>query len=326
MTAGALPPPPAAELAVRCRRPPGLDLEAEISLAAWAPVEPRPDCEPWTSVVWAGSVVRREVEGTLRQDAKPDVPYRLVSIGVGAAAARFGRALPAMARLDAHHALIAGTERVPGLTVPGHGPLRRDAVVVQGIAAAAPTWDAVATAETNTRGRLEGELIGELAVSRSRALLVVPARWPARGDGVLRWGPAALSEKLPRKVQQTVLDLGAGERSPIVRVQDTAEPEASRWGWWLGVSPPMRAAGDAHAVRIAVDAESLEDAQALAAAIAWHQALANADGEDLWPTIPLRQQLQRRLGDATRVRRHTQELLMQMDWAPAQGKADTTAV
>ena len=78
-------------------------------------------------------------------------------------------------------------------------------------------------------------------------------------------------------------------------------------------------------MRLAVDVPSLTEAQAHAVAFAWHLALANAGREAVWPTVVLRRQLRRRLGDATMLRRHVRQRLLQGVWPPAQADANAQA-
>lgn len=299
-----------------------LDWDAELPLVGWRALTPAPERAGWSSLAWCGGAARTEMAGTRDSGA---VPLEVVSVAVGVGVSRWGHAAAPLARADVHHLLVVGQEAdVPGFVLPADGRYGRGAVVVQGVSAGEASWEAVTAAAARARAQLQEDVARSVAVTRTRAVVMVPSSWRVRGDGVVRWGPAASGVAIPDAVADAIAGLRHGQRSPLVRVLGSDGAHGPRWGWWQGVGLPASTAPLAHVVRMGVDAATLADAAALADAVSWHVSLAAATGHP-WPTPDVQRQLRRSLGDATGLRRRLQTRLPGVVWAPAAADANAEA-
>lgn len=166
-----------------------------------------------------------------------------------------------------------------------------------------------------TMARLEANLARDLAGAYPRSALIVPHRWPVRGDDVIRWAPATDGMAAPSSAAQLLSQLTAGERTPMVRMQRSSG-RSIRWGCWIAVAPPIgRSAPIGHLVRVGFDGEDLSSAQSLADALSCHVQRAAANSS--WPTIYLKRSIQRQLGDPSRLRQRVSSHLSQVQWRGA---------
>ena len=200
------------------------DVDIEVPLAEWSPLDADPTVEPWTSTVFVDGVQRIDARAWLTDDS--GVTHQGLCASVGAGAVRCNGTAEILDVL-VDRALVAPGEGADHLKTK-HG-----------------TWRLVTVASDDPQvlDRAIGRSRGELEAS-------IAHRVTGPGDQVVVDGPLSQHQHLrgaigfiktlqrgygPPEVLRTATSLEAGQRTPLLLIGEGV----ARWSWYVRLPGPV---------------------------------------------------------------------------------------
>ncbi len=266
------------------------DIDVELAEADWAPLAPDPSVPRWPAVVFVDGVQRADAIAWVTGADGVTHQGRCVSVAAGAVRCD-GRAVVIEARTAR---VLVAPETGAGDLVTRHGTWRHMAVVSDDPLV-------LDRAVARARGDLEAGVAADAAVAGEVVVVDGPLSQHRHLHGAIGYVKTLQRAYGPAVVLDTARRLGAGERSPVFLVGESAP----RWSWYVRlpgtVSHPLAGVIRCELSTRAQRDEAVVAADRTALALPRFASVPHKDPrapQNLHPIAGLERELRRRLGDA----------------------------